>query len=152
MADTNPYGAPPSRLVLLSDLPHHPIGAKVRFLGWQVLTTHHSHNHSLTPLPNSVETYAVASATLTLTHAYPPPTTVFAHVDITLVLQSVHNRDLQTGAWVNVIGYVAVPRSCDNGSTTAHIQALTLWNAGENLQLAAYEQAVEARKALDGGG
>ena len=47
---------------------------------------------------------------------------------------------MEVGTWINVIGYVE--RRKGNG---VFIQAVAVWSAG-NVDLGAYEKAVEARK------
>jgi hypothetical protein len=49
---------------------------------------------------------------------------------------------MEVGAWVNIIGYV--DRRKEKG---VFVQAITVWSAG-NIDLNAYEKAVEARKAV----
>ena len=48
---------------------------------------------------------------------------------------------MQVGTWINVIGYVE--RRKEKG---VFVQAITVWEAA-NIDLRAYETAVEARKA-----
>ncbi|KAK0660586.1 hypothetical protein DIS24_g3132 [Lasiodiplodia hormozganensis] len=130
---------PSSRLVFLSDLKRTRAGEKVRFLG-------------------CVECYDVCTATLTLKHAYPANPSTIAHVNIEHVLESVNRDDLEIGAWLNIIGTVAPPTTSakqrskmtqrETAADSVHVLATLLWNAGD-IQLDAYEKAVEARKAAD---
>ncbi|KAJ4384876.1 hypothetical protein N0V86_000479 [Didymella sp. IMI 355093] len=113
-----------SNLVLLTDLKTTAQGTKVRFLG-------------------CVDEYAVLTATLKLKHNYPAACTAeVAIVDILHVLERIKSHEMETGAWVNVIGYV--DRRKEKG---VFVQAITVWSAG-NVDLNAYEKAVEARKAV----
>jgi hypothetical protein len=78
---------------------------------------------------------------LRLKHNYPivsPP--VIANVDIEHVLERIKQLDVDVGTWLNVIGYVE--RRKEKG---VFVQAVTVWNAG-NIDLKAYEEAVEMRK------
>ncbi|KAI4625919.1 hypothetical protein J4E80_003053 [Alternaria sp. BMP 0032] len=112
-----------SNLVLLSDLPGCAQGTKVRFLG-------------------CIDEYVTKTATLRLKHNYPisdPP--VIANLDIEHVLERIKELNVDVGTWLNVIGYVE--RRKEKG---VFVQAVTVWNAG-NVDLKAYEKAVEARKA-----
>lgn len=136
------YGPPPSRLVFLSDLGRMSVGSKVRFLG-------------------CVERYDVSTATLTLKHAYPAnaaKSAAVVHVNVDHVLETVKSTDLELGAWLNIIGYVAAPPDgskwrakkggADNIAEVTNAQAIMLWSAGD-IRLDVYEKAVEARKAAD---
>ncbi|EON69532.1 hypothetical protein W97_08792 [Coniosporium apollinis CBS 100218] len=133
---------PASRLVFLSDLNHIEAGEKVRFLG-------------------CVEDYIVPSGTLVLKHNYPPTSSpIMAHVNINHVLESIKSTEMQTGAWLNVIGYVeksAVDRPTRKLSrkqrasqqNKVHVQAVMLWSAGA-VKVDAYERAVEQRELAAG--
>jgi hypothetical protein len=82
-------------------------------------------------------------ATLRLKHNYPhadPGKT--AHVNIRVVLESMRNKMLDVGSWVNVIGYVE--RHSEND---IFVQAVAVWDAG-NIDLDAYQNGVEARKEV----
>jgi hypothetical protein len=77
-----------------------------------------------------------------------------ARVNVDHVLETTRNVELQTGAWINVIGYVseredkgAKRQTVDSTSTFRQVavQALLLWNAG-TLNLDEYEKALLARK------
>ncbi|KAK8153002.1 CST complex subunit Ten1 [Phyllosticta citrichinensis] len=118
-------GPTPSQLILLSDLRSMDKATKVRFLG-------------------CVERYDVTKGILILKHAYPtilPP--IDAYVNVEHALESAHSTDLQTGAWVNIVGYVGT-KSRDK----VHVQAIMMWAAGP-LKLDEYEKAVDARKLCD---
>lgn len=83
----------------------------------------------------------VQTATLRLKHNYPTArSTAVANVDIVHVLERIKCNDMEVGTWINVIGYVE--RRKGNG---VFIQAVAVWSAG-NVDLGAYEKAVEARK------
>ncbi|KAL5117052.1 hypothetical protein ACEQ8H_005011 [Pleosporales sp. CAS-2024a] len=115
-------GPVPSNLVFLSDLGTCKPGLKVRFLG-------------------CVDAYAVETATLRLKHHYPTSTRhAVANVDVEHVLERMTRHELDVGTWLNVMGYVQ-PRT-EKG---VFIQAVAVWDAG-NVNLEAYEQAVEKRK------
>ena len=88
-----------------------------------------------------MEEYLVKTATLRLKHTYPPSAkSVLANVDLVHVLERIHGRDMDVGAWVNVIGYVE--RRKEKG---VFVQAIAVWNAGD-IDLQAYQRAVEQRK------
>ncbi|KAI4942689.1 hypothetical protein J4E91_009858 [Alternaria rosae] len=112
-----------SNLVLLSDLPACAQGTKVRFLG-------------------CIDEYVTKTATLRLKHNYPiSDLPVIANLDIEHVLERIKELNVDVGTWLNVIGYIE--RRKEKG---VFVQAVTVWNAG-NVDLKAYEKAVEARKA-----
>ncbi|KAF2399659.1 hypothetical protein EJ06DRAFT_557434 [Trichodelitschia bisporula] len=129
----------PSKLIFLSDLPTHKARDKVRFLA-------------------CVETYDPVLGLLHCTHAYPRASTpVIAHIQVNLVLESLTHALLQTGAWLNVIGYVAERPPGRNpyggvratrlpGARSVFVQAVVVWEAGE-VAVAQYERALEGRKA-----
>ncbi|KAK7543744.1 CST complex subunit Ten1 [Phyllosticta citricarpa] len=124
-AGGNLWGPPASQLILLSDLRSMDKGTKVRFLG-------------------CVERYDVKKGILTLNHSYPtilPP--ISAYVQVDHVLESAHATDLQTGAWINIVGYVGA-----KGRDAVQVQAIMMWAAGE-LKLDEYEESVNARKVCD---
>ncbi|KAK5002539.1 hypothetical protein LTR39_006656 [Cryomyces antarcticus] len=81
----NTSGPVASRLVFLSDLQKLNIGDK---------------------FSQSVERYSISTGTLVLKHAHPPTSMAIANVNVDHVLESLQATDTQTGAWVNVIGYV----------------------------------------------
>lgn len=84
----------------------------------------------------------VQTATLRLKHNYPASSTAeVANVDVVHVLEHIKSHEMEVGSWINVIGYVE--RRKENGM---FVQAITVWSAG-NIDLGAYETAVEARKA-----
>ena len=130
----------PTTLTLLSHLPSHEIGSKVRFLG-------------------CIDAYDSRRGVLELLHSYPSTakTTVVAEIDVNIILETVKREDLELGAWVNVMGYVTEHRA-DRSVTKAlkgtenvpsekaimAIQAIMLWNAG-SINLANYEKAVSQR-------
>jgi uncharacterized protein YeaC (DUF1315 family) len=63
------------------------------------------------------------------------------NLDIEHVLESAKQRDVDVGTWLNVIGYVQHRK--EKG---VFVQAVTMWDA-RNIDLKAYERAVQARKA-----
>ncbi|KAJ4991600.1 hypothetical protein SVAN01_02981 [Stagonosporopsis vannaccii] len=112
-----------SNLVLLSDLKTTAQGTKVRFLG-------------------CVDDYVVQDATLRLKHNYPAASSAeTANVDIVHVLERIKAHEMEVGTWINVIGYVE-----RRNETGVFVQAITIWSAG-NIDLSAYEKAVEVRKS-----
>jgi Telomere capping, CST complex subunit len=106
----------------------------------------------------SVRDYDISLAQLNVEHTYPtedPPTCV-VRVDLSLVLETVHRDALDTGSWVNIIGYVKVSTSGKNKrKRSSHIevnptpevvvQAVLLWTAG-SLRIGEYERALERQK------
>ena len=137
---------PPSTLTLLSELPKHDTGTKVRFLG-------------------CVTSYDTGKGLLELQHAHPAPPdcSVAAHVDINLLLENTKRENLEVGAWVNIVGYVQnlkhpQPRikafreaqevgSSQSVHTIVQIQAIMLWSAG-GIKINEYEKAVTQRTAI----
>ena len=146
---------PPTTLTLLSQIPSHAPGSKLRFLG-------------------CVSSYNTSSGVLELQHAYPKSAarTVRALVDVNVILETLRRDDLEVGAWVNVLAYVT-PDQAENdtkrlslerlrgkklasgatsqsGSSTINVklQAVMLWNAGA-IKIAEYERAVESKMSLD---
>ena len=78
-----------------------------------------------------------------LKHDYPPSNpSIVAHVDMEHVLERVKHQELDVGTWLNVIGHVERRKEQD-----VFVQAVTVWDAG-NVDLRAYENAVEKRKAM----
>lgn len=132
-------GPVPSSLVLLRDLRSTAPGTKVRFLGWYVdcRVVRGSFN------THSVDEYRVQTGTLRLKHEYPPAKqSVTANVDIEHVLERISRQEIDVGTWINVIGYVQQRTGKD-----VYVQAVAVWDAG-NVDLIAYEQAVEKRKEV----
>jgi hypothetical protein len=83
----------------------------------------------------------VTTATLRLKHAYPASAkSTVANVDLVHVLERIKGREMDVGAWVNVIGYV--DRRREKG---VFVQAIAVWDAGD-VDLEAYQRAVEERK------
>ena len=135
----------PSTLTLLSQLPQHAPGSKLRFLG-------------------CVTSYNSRAGILELQHSYPPllSTVVNAMVYLNLLLENIKREDMEIGAWVNVVGYlgdVAMDAEENNrrrkrardeefskGRRTlrVEVQAVLLWNAG-GVKLTDYEKVVEER-------
>ena len=95
--------------------------------------------------------YDVAAAKLTLAHHYPQERQQAAvvFVDITTILESINNHDLQIGAWLNVIGYVQHHPNQAKGKhmlltyDASEVQAIMVWNAGA-IKVHQYEQALAA--------
>jgi len=91
----------------------------------------------------SVDEYVVKTATLRMKHDYPhSAASKVANVNIELVLEAVQRTAVDVGSWINVIGYVE--RRKEEG---IFVQAVAVWDAG-NVDLDAYERAVEKRKQL----
>ena len=130
----------PSNLVLLSDLELCAPGTKVRFLGWYALRFPTKVWRLIAFL--SIDEYIVKTATLRLKHHYPSTgPCITANVDVEHVLEKLRHDAVDVGAWLNVIGYV------EQGKAQGiHVQAVAVWDAG-NVDVAAYAQAIEKRKA-----
>ncbi|MDI1485261.1 MAG: hypothetical protein OHK93_000398 [Ramalina farinacea] len=146
---------PPTTLTLLSQIPSHAPGSKLRFLG-------------------CVSSYDTSSGFLELQHAFPESSTrtVRALVDVNVILETLRRDDLEVGAWVNVLAYVQPDQAesdlkrlsserlrgkhsppgatSRSGSSTINVklQAVMLWNAGA-IKIADYERAVESKINLD---
>lgn len=61
-------------------------------------------------------------------------------MNIEHVLELMKRTDIDVGSWINVIGYIE--RKKEKGVS---VQAIAVWDAG-NVDLEAYQKAVEARK------
>ena len=146
---------PPTTLTLLSQIPSHAPGSKLRFLGY-------------------VSSYDTHSGILELQHAYPKSSTktIRALVDVNVILETLRRDDLEVGAWVNVLAYVnpdqaesdtkrlsserhrakpsASGATSEGGNSTIKVklQAVMLWSAGA-IKIADYERAVESKMHLD---
>ncbi|KAK1253569.1 hypothetical protein MKX07_001646 [Trichoderma sp. CBMAI-0711] len=137
------WGPVPSKLYLLSQLQDVPVGDKVRFLGWYVLTFLDVFSHLMWHLftaqasTNSVISYDTATACLKLGHMYPPGTNETVRVDIELVLETIQPGLTQVGQWVNVVGYIREGRG-----SPVHVQALLVWLTGP-LDLGRYEKSLQ---------
>ncbi|KAK7220523.1 hypothetical protein V2G26_008526 [Clonostachys chloroleuca] len=127
-------GPIPSQLCLLSQLPAYAVHDKVRFLG-------------------CVLAYSTRGAILQLAHAYPRDTNVTAHVDVSLVLETLGEEQTRVGEWVNVIGYITARADAPSAPTapststqaaSVHIQALVLWSTGP-LNVDRYEMSFEKK-------
>ena len=146
LAMATPNGPPSSILTFLTSLPTHPQGTKVRFLG-------------------CVTRYNDRDGILELQHAYPlTAKPVLALVDVNVVLETTARSELEVGAWVNIIGYVANEAVESQGrerekrpgrgtlKERGHVEdlmrvpidATSVWGTGP-LRIAEYEQAVEGR-------
>jgi len=75
------------------------------------------------------------------------------HVNITSILDIVKKDQLETGAWINVVGYVA-PSSTVPAKNPPHrvlelptIQAIMLWSA-DSINLGEYEKALIERQKV----
>lgn len=127
----------PSRLTLLSALPSHECGDKVRFLG-------------------CVTSYSIASAQLTLHHQFPKRSSTKALVDVRLLLERLTAEQTSVGEWVNVIGYISsappllAKKSSKQGleASAVHVQALMLWSAGP-LNISRYETCLAGTASED---
>ena len=153
-------GPIPSKRVFLSDISSLPSDSKVRFLGWCVLDHLQSttRDTDLTIL-NSVRTYNISTAHLTLEHNYPRSKTgpAVVSVDIKAVLESVTAEELCVGAWVNVIGYVRdtsdLPLNGQDVVTSAskrsvYIEAIMVFQAGP-VALGEYERILRETQNVD---
>jgi len=106
----------------------------------------------------SVRDYDISLAQLNVEHTYPAegPSTCVVRVDLNLVLETAHRDALDTGSWVNIIGYVKVSASRKNKrkwsspievnpTSEVVVQAILLWTAG-SLRIGEYERALERQK------
>jgi hypothetical protein len=85
----------------------------------------------------------VKTATLRLKHDYPVSSMpVIANLNFEHVLEQIKRHEVEVGTWLNVIGYVERRKEKGKG---VFVQATALWAAG-NIDLGAYEKAVEQRK------
>lgn len=142
MASSN--GPVPSNLTLLSHLPSHAQGEKVRFLG-------------------CVMRYDSQAGVLELQHLYPQSDVrVLALADVKVIANTLTRENVEVGAWVNVIGYVGETEANaytrkGGGRKTKHettrmkddhvrvqVDVILLWNAGP-LRVQEYEAAVIGR-------
>ena len=126
-------GPLPTHLTFLTSLPSHPAGTKVRFLG-------------------CVVAYNVHRGLLDLAHAYPAAASssnVLAMVDITVIVETMSRKDLEVGAWVNVIGYVQECKGKVRAPMRVGVQAIIIWGA-EGVRLGQYEKAVAGRLQMEG--
>ena len=96
--------------------------------------------------------YSLATGILTLEHRLPAETiSVFALVDVNLVLESLGSDQTRVGEWLNVIGYITDPApladstGSNHGGPRVHAQAVLLWSAGP-VDVGRYETSL---KALD---
>jgi hypothetical protein len=101
----------------------------------------------------SVLAYSTRGAILQLAHAYPRGTNVTAHVDVSLVLETLGEEQTRVGEWVNVIGYVTAKADAASAPTapsistqaaSVHVQALVLWSTGP-LNVDRYEMSFEKK-------
>ena len=130
MASNGPL---PAHLTLLTSLPSQAAGAKVRFLG-------------------CVDSYNRQTGSLRLSHAFPSSPNdshVQAVVDVNVILENMKRKDLETGTWVNLIGYVQKRKktAADSG-VSVDVQAVALWGAG-SVKLGKYEATVAERLAVE---
>ncbi|KAF7512757.1 hypothetical protein GJ744_000324 [Endocarpon pusillum] len=134
------HGPLPSRHIFLHEIAKQPTATKVRFLG-------------------CVASYDVLTALLVLEHAYPQdlPQVPRVSVDLSLVLESLRPDQLQSGTWLNIIGYVSkcaptknrvpVPGRMSMGTGRSSIQALVVWNAGA-LRIGDYEKILSQQQNM----
>ncbi|KJX95780.1 hypothetical protein TI39_contig1051g00016 [Zymoseptoria brevis] len=112
MASTDPQNRKPEpcRLLLLSQVHLHAPGSKIRFLG-------------------CVDSYQISTGTLVIQAEYAAASsavpTVLASIDN--VLEDVDHEMLQTGAWVNVVGYI---RAAHGKEDVPRVEVLMIWSAG----------------------
>jgi hypothetical protein len=121
----------PSHLLLLSQVHRQTPGTKIRFLG-------------------CVNSYHIPSGTLILQAEYPAASnqtpTVLANINN--VLEDVDRELLQTGAWVNVIGYV---RAGAGKGQAPGVEVMMIWSAGA-VKLDDYHSAARSYQAAMGVG
>ena len=80
---------------------------------------------------------------LSLFHNFPSPQSRHSvQVDISQILDTVHHQNLQTGAWLNVIGYITPSTS----KSRSKVQAILVWSAGA-INLQQYETALISRQS-----
>ncbi|KAF3008159.1 hypothetical protein E8E14_003905 [Neopestalotiopsis sp. 37M] len=122
-------GPLPSKRCLLADLPTHEVGDKVRFLG-------------------CVDSYAIQTGVLSLSHKFPSSRSVKASVDVKLLLENLRSGQTDVGQWVHVLGYItsvtkkAQDREISQTSgANVGVQALLLWSA-QDLDIAAYTDSM----------
>lgn len=136
----------PSRLMLLEQLPKVLSGTKVRFLGWYAKMK----VAAVPPISNahSVHEYNADQAKLVLRSAYPAVNTSVpcALVNVENILELVDHRQLETGAWVNVVGYIEKDQESkalksDQASPSVIVRATLIWSAGA-IRMDRYEAAV----------
>ena len=135
-------GPLPTTITFLAQLPTHPQGTKVRFLG-------------------CVTKYDLSTGVLELQHTYPTTfdTMVVALVDVNLLLENLKREDIVVGAWVNIVGYIEEimnkkekVRVLDGNMGQGRIprvdlvkvQAIMLWSAG-SVKIGEYERALAER-------
>ena len=102
----------------------------------------------------SVQNYIEQDGLLELFHHFPKrrdgAPKVF--VNVTAILDTLKKEDIQTGAWINVVGYIAPPslllaKSGNYNIEIPTIQALMIWTA-DSINLGEYEKVlVERQKA-----
>lgn len=108
----------------------------------------------------SVFDYETAKGCLHVEHAYPHNVvpTPRAYVDVNLVLETVSSKLLQSGSWVNLIGYVKSepivrgrPKRTRPDPMEVHsvpeIQAVLLWDAGI-IRAEDYESTMEEQRSV----
>lgn len=100
----------------------------------------------------SVENYVEAEGVLEVFHHFPKRRQAItkAHVNITSILDVVTKEHLETGAWVNIIGYISAPPHGYNGLAAQavelpYIHALMVWSA-DGINLSEYEKALTERQ------
>jgi hypothetical protein len=106
--------------------------------------------------PPSVHAYHIASATLVLKLQFPDvqsrAPTVLASIDH--ILENADRELVQTGSWLNIVGYVTKPvststkskssdkrRRTRNARLTPLVEVYMMWSAG-TIDLAGYTSAV----------
>lgn len=137
MAAGSSNGPPPSKHVFIHQLLKQQNNSKVRFLG-------------------CVVDYDDNTGQLTVQHDYPRGTDVESPkrtiVDINLTLNTTKLDVLQSGSWINIIGYVRRTSLPDTQQTRsghtvapqrqATVQAVLVWSAGV-LRVEEYEKTLE---------
>ena len=95
---------------------------------------------------SSVISYASASASLQLGHAFPKGTDISVLVDVEMLLPTLNSEATRVGEWVNVIGYVKPrPKASSKSRSTEKpmvlVQALMIWPTGP-LDVQRYERSL----------
>jgi len=147
MAQNSSNAPVASNLVFLYQLNDQPPNTKVRFLC-------------------CVVDYNEQNGCLTVEHRYPRvvtgPACISAVVDLGLVLETTRCSLLQTGSWVNVVGYVQsvatvkrrissakANRQSNVETSLPKVQAVLIWDAGA-VQLDKYEETIKQYLAVTG--
>ena len=111
-------------------------------------------------MDHSVLEYDVMKGHLLVEHAYPTDTepTPKALIDVNIILGTIKGAMLETGSWINVIGYVkgrqqtqkvttgkSLEANLPRMSGEVLVQAVLVWDAGA-MQINEYEKTMEAQR------